>query len=73
MLAKIRNECNSKSDDNIITNYKTTQEFNILNMPIEIEGSTFMFTENELELSGNEELNEESLVKIQKIILWIQM
>jgi len=62
LLAKIWNECNSKSDDNIITNYKTTQEFNILDMPIEIEGSTFMFTENELELSGIEELNEESLV-----------
>jgi len=31
-------------------------------MPIEIEGSTLMFTDNELELSGIEVLNEESLL-----------
>jgi len=41
---------------------KKTQEFNILDMPIEIEGSTLMFTDNELELSGIEVLNEESLL-----------
>lgn len=62
LLAKIWNECNSKSDDTIITSYKKTQEFNILDMPIEIEGSTLMFTDNELELSGIEVLNEESLL-----------
>jgi len=63
LLAEIWNECDSRSDDTIITSYKKTQEFNILDMPIEIEGgSTLMFTDNDLELSGIEVLNEESLL-----------
>ncbi|KAL4153169.1 hypothetical protein QTP88_001002 [Uroleucon formosanum] len=62
LLAKIWNKCDSRSDDTIIISYKKNQEFNTLDMPIEIEGSTLMFTDNERELSGIEVLNKESLL-----------
>lgn len=60
LLAKVWNKCNSKSENNINSN-KTTA-FDILDMPIEIDESPYMFTEEELEYSGVDFLNEEFLV-----------
>lgn len=61
LLAKIWNECNNKSENNTICD-STTAPFNILDSPIEIEGSTFMFTENELGYSGVDVFNENNII-----------
>lgn len=45
ILANILIECNDKSENNTICD-STTVAFNILEMPIEIEGLPFTFTEN---------------------------
>lgn len=63
VLAHIWNECNHKKE-NINTSISTTSQFNILDMPIEIDETNFNFTHEELLYSGVDVLSTKSIIDV---------